>query len=250
MVLGCFFGLSAIGVANSATSDAPSRKRVPPDIRSTKHNLSGSENTEGQMDEREICVFCHTPKIEIGGQKQTADVKLHWQRSLSRDHSFVIYDDIGRLGLGKESIGSQSIACMSCHDAVQAFQATGTQADHPFGVPYRGAIKHKSAVDWDKEATPYRAAEHLKALEDFQDASQGVVEDRTVWWVSRSGVTARRTRQDLPLYSRPTGGQGEDSVEVPFVECSSCHDPHSATTQVFLRIPNHGSQLCLTCHSK
>lgn len=64
-----------------------------------------------------------------------------------------------------------------------------------------------------------------------------------------------------------TNGNGRpDSKEVRFydtgdgyeVECSSCHDPHGAPSgalggplvRQFLRLPNTGSALCLTCHNK
>ena len=43
----------------------------------------------------------------------------------------------------------------------------------------------------------------------------------------------------LPLY--PGAG-------TPRVECSSCHDPHDNAYGNFLRMPNTGSRLCLTCH--
>lgn len=32
------------------------------------------------------------------------------------------------------------------------------------------------------------------------------------------------------------------------VECASCHDPHSCTNPLFLRISNDRSGLCLACH--
>lgn len=224
------------------------------DIRSTKHNLSGNTSTEGKIDERQICVFCHTPSIDVGvKQSQEEEPKkksLGWQSNVPADHSFVIYDDIGRMGLGKESVGSQSMACLSCHDSVQAFAASGDQSDHPIGVPYRGAQKNPSPVAAvpSKDAGPYRQAQHLKALEDFRNVSRGTVENRTIWWVSQSGNTTRRTRSDLPLYSRTDAESG--TIDVPHIECSSCHDPHNANVQLFLRLPSEGSKLCLTCHSK
>jgi hypothetical protein len=65
-----------------------------------------------------------------------------------------------------------------------------------------------------------------------------------------------RNKTDLMLYSRvgPSGG------EEPFVECATCHDPHSSNI-TFLRVPNNaavsagtnivtGSALCLSCHEK
>lgn len=227
------------------------------DIRSTPHNLSGKKDDGSKLDEREICVFCHTPSISLGdaGAGQLPERSPHWQSNLPRDHSFVIYDDIGRLGLGKDSVGSQSIACLSCHDANQSFGVSNSTADHPYGIPYRGLTQLAGQTrggargEGDREGmAPFREARHLKALEDFRAASTAVIEERKVWWVSSSGITARRTRSDLPLYSRADEESGQAAV--PFVECSSCHDPHTANTRLFLRVSNEGSKLCLTCHQK
>lgn len=54
---------------------------------------------------------------------------------------------------------------------------------------------------------------------------------------------------DIRMY-----GVGTDSR----VECASCHDPHgvpsagpgSTFNPTFLRKPNIGSTVCLTCHTK
>lgn len=246
-LLGAIAVLSSTGGASGA------------DIRSTPHNLSGNSDTGGKLDERQICVFCHTPSINLGETRpaQMPARAPRWQSALSLEHAYVIYDDIGRLGLGKDSVGTQSIACLSCHDANQAFSVGKTSADHPFGVPYRGVVQRGGLMgsgfgtrngNGDNSAAPYREAEHLKALEDFRAASTATIEDRAVWWVSTTGITARRTRSDLPLYSRTDEESGQS--EVPFIECSSCHDPHAANTQLFLRVSNEGSKLCLTCHQK
>lgn len=235
------------------------------DVRATPHNLIRPRDKS--VSETEVCVFCHTPVIEIGenlAANATANqMSLHplWQKSVDVNLVFTIFDDIGRRGLGKPSVGSQSIACLSCHDSNQAFSAGRTSEDHPFGVPYRGATKHTAPISLPMnslkaEAAPFKIAEHLTALDDFRDVSQGTVEGRRVWWVSKDGVTARRTRSDLPLYGRvegsvDAGGYPAESerAQVPFIECSSCHDPHSER-QTFLRIANEGSMLCLTCHQK
>ena len=226
------------------------------DIRSTKHNLSGNTSTEGKIDERQICVFCHTPTIDVGNKSEEETKKpLGWQSNVPTDHTFLIYDDIGRMGMGGASVGSQSMACMSCHDGIQSFAASGEQSDHPIGVPYRGAQKNPTGMSGmsgmaaaSKDAGPYKQAEHLKALEDFRNVSRGTVENRTIWWVSQASNTTRRTRNDLPLYSRTDPQSG--TIDVPHIECSSCHDPHNANVQLFLRLPSEGSKLCLTCHSK
>lgn len=216
------------------------------DIRSTPHNLT----RQGAMvDADEVCVFCHTPQLQVLDAARSAiATQPAWQPSLAASHSFEMYDDIGRLQFGdKPAVGSQSIACLSCHDANQAFSVQAAETDHPFGIPYRGFSRGQERTPDEKAAgsdTPSRVAKELKALDDFRLPSRGVVDNRTVWWVSASGVTPFRTRADLPLYARPVA-----SGEVPFVECSSCHDPHSST-KLFLRVDNTGSRLCLTCHDK
>lgn len=215
------------------------------DIRSTPHALVKSKLKDGS----DICVFCHTPNVTAGTPPVKAPL---WQHAIGTELVFTIYDDIGRLGLGKTSVGSQSIACLSCHDSIQAASISKTSDNHPFGVPYRGATKGRPegfiAVRpaGMSGKVPVAFASNLVALDDFRDVSQGIVEERTVWWVSPNGITGRRTRGDLPLYTRHDGGSGQD---IPHIECSSCHDPHS-DNQMFLRVANGASRLCLTCHIK
>lgn len=219
------------------------------DIRSTPHNLT----RKGVMVEaEEVCVFCHTPQQSIGvGTRSVVSSQPAWQPSLSTTHSFVMYDDIGRLQFGdKAAIGSQSIACLSCHDANQAFSVMAAESDHPFGVPYRGFTRGRERLAQEiasADGSPSRPARFLKSLDEFRVPSQGVVDSRNVWWVSSSGLGAVRGRGDLPLYARPS--VVDQGMEIPYVECSSCHDPH-LPGKLFLRVNNDGSKLCLTCHDK
>jgi len=216
------------------------------DIRLTPTNLPG-QGAGGEAEE--VCVFCHTPQLPaLDASGVSVASQPMWQPSLPNEHTFVMYDDIGRLQFGdKAAVGSQSIACLSCHDANQAFSVQAAESDHPFGVPYRGFSRGRERTPAELEAVgkaPSRAAKEVKSLDDFRLPSRGVVDSRTVWWVSAAGVTAIRKRADLPLYARP-GASGE----IPFVECSSCHDPH-IDSKLFLRVDNSGSRLCLTCHDK
>jgi predicted CXXCH cytochrome family protein len=66
------------------------------------------------------------------------------------------------------------------------------------------------------------------------------------WYVDTGGVGYQGT--DFPLYTRTDGLSGTPQ---PYVECATCHDPHSANS-TFLRLSggNTGSQVCLTCHAK
>jgi len=216
------------------------------DIRLTPHNLT----KKGALVEAdEVCVFCHTPQVGAGTAPRSGGVmQPAWQLALPEAHSFVIYDDIGRLQFGdRPAIGSQSIACLSCHDANQAFSVQSAESDHPFGIPYRGYSRGREralAESRQNDRAPAREAKELKALDEFRLPSKGMVDNRQVWWVSAGGVSAFRSRSDLPLYARAF-----ESGEIPYVECSSCHDPH-ISNKLFLRVNNEGSRLCLTCHDK
>jgi predicted CXXCH cytochrome family protein len=221
------------------------------DIRTTPHNLT---KKGAKVEADEVCVFCHTPQggsftsASSDASRSSTPVQPVWQPSIPETHTYVVYDDIGRLQFNDRfSVGSQSIACLSCHDANQAFSVQAAESDHPFGVPYRGFTRGRDrpmGMGQKSEEAPVREARELKALDEFRLPSKGMVDNRVVWWVSASGVSALRTRSDLPLYARKF-----ESGEVPYVECSSCHDPH-VSNKLFLRVNNEGSRLCLTCHDK
>lgn len=216
------------------------------DMRNSKHNLARAQGDE-PTDPRKICVFCHTPTET--GQADPAPPK--WQASIPPDKIFIMFDDIGRLGKeGNESVGSQSIACLSCHDSSQAFGISGGSLDHPFAVPYRGAQtpeQRKLMREQLKRAGKLiNPGQYVKFDEGFRQASRSLIDDRPVWWVSKTGQAAQRGRLDVPLYVRI---DSEDQTEIPFVECASCHDPHSVMP-LFLRAEANPTDLCLTCHVK
>jgi predicted CXXCH cytochrome family protein len=76
----------------------------------------------------------------------------------------------------------------------------------------------------------------------------------TVWWVKSANSKKGRQKTDLYLFTRADAVDaqpGESIVNRPYVECATCHDPHS-TNSTFLRMPggNARSQICLACHNK
>lgn len=126
--------------------------------------------------------------------------------------------------------------------------------DHPIGIQYGGGPKAGTV--------PAAPADYTKSLfrdADFNDAKSALLNGQSVWWVDTSpGVAGSREKTDMLLYTR-TGASSvapDGTVTVaaltgaqPFVECASCHDPHSENT-TFLRIANTGSAVCLSCHIK
>ena len=252
-------------------------------ISSTKHNL-GSNSTAANRSgaTTEICVFCHTPH----GADATASVPL-WNKTLPVAATYSTYNSLGTSSLDGATVpvGSVSIACLSCHDGVQAMNTVinapgsgltnagwttawtgaakvtgvamlGTQLnnDHPIGIQYGGGMVNNGA---------YTAGSIASAAfkdKDFVGLQYASLNGNAVWWVD-SGTTANsRDKGDMQLYTRvgATALTGTSSAVTgtvlagaqAFVECGSCHDPHVDNTVTFLRISNANSAVCLACHIK
>ncbi|MBI5275361.1 MAG: cytochrome c3 family protein [Burkholderiales bacterium] len=264
-----------VAVAGVATSLPASAQ-----IKNTKHNLgttAGSTGVNQFSGTAEICVFCHTPH----GADTSAAVPL-WNRTLPLPASFTTYDSLGTSSLdGKTApVGSVSIACLSCHDGVTSMSAvinapgSGTAGDatwaagtwsganqtggkigaglitnigvdlrndHPIGIQYGGGGL--------KASTPAAATTDT----DFKTASNALIGTTRVWWVdTEAAPNGTRQKTDMMLYTRAAGvgsGYTGQTEAEPFVECASCHDPHT-TNGTFLRISNAGSAVCLACHIK
>jgi predicted CXXCH cytochrome family protein len=277
--LGGFATVVAIAVAGVATSLPASAQqtRAGGSIKDTKHNLGSTGTGNNKFSgTAEICVFCHTPH----GADTSAVVPL-WNRTLASPSAYTTYDSLGTTTLdGKTaSVGSVSIACLSCHDGVQSMSAvinapgsgkagdaawlagswTGTTVqgsgslavtaitnlgtdlrnDHPIGIQYGGGGFKASTGAAGSSNDP-----------DFIKPSFTTIGSTPIWWVDTE-ATASNTRQktDMILYTRAAGSYTGQTESEPFVECASCHDPHS-TNSTFLRIQNTGSAVCLSCHVK
>jgi predicted CXXCH cytochrome family protein len=247
-------------------------------IANTKHNLGNGAGPAGRnkfSGTEEICVFCHTPH----GADTAAAVPL-WNRTLgSHGAAYTTYDQLGTSTLrgGVAAVGSVSLACLSCHDGTQAMNSvlnapgsgtawtttgswtgnnvdtttgklkatvvsnlgTDLQNDHPVGIQYAGGGYKKSDAAAKPTLVTGTAPEFNVAVKDT---------NKDVWWVDTTGgTTGTREKSDMMLYTR-TSAKGANEPE-PFVECASCHDPHSTQT-TFLRISNAGSAVCLACHIK
>jgi len=260
-------------------------------IADTKHNLggTGTANHVAATDTGEICVFCHTPH----GAATSADNPPLWNKALPASNSYTTYssttmDANGVAAGGGVTIGSVSLACLSCHDGTQAMDnivnatgsgqyltdgggaggrgytwtgagataagvmqnhgdfiaALGTDLtnDHPIGIAYCGwSNKGGSAVLSNATITSADCSDP-----DFKTATKASAGGGSMWFVDQNGTSdGTKQKTDMILYTRNFSGVGNG----PSVECASCHDPHSSNT-TFLRIPNTGSAVCLSCHNK
>jgi len=120
---------------------------------------------------------------------------------------------------------------------------TNLQNDHPISIKYAAGV---NSGTYDAPA--------IYNDPDFNSNDYDAVTGR--YWVDSlfftpSGVSGSYdltsngdgtfSKNDMVLY-------GTDNTNQK-VECASCHDPHT-TTVTFLRTPNDGSAVCLSCHDK
>lgn len=124
------------------------------------------------------------------------------------------------------------------------------QNDHPIGIQYAGGPDGTIPA----AGTDYTSFKD----KDFKTAKSDQLNGQPVWWVETTGSGTGRQKADMQLYTRKDvtavnkAADGSSIVLTaaqPYVECASCHDPHTTQT-TFLRIANTGSAVCLACHSK
>jgi len=277
-----------IGLASAFALGALASSAVFAGIANTKHNLGSGAGPAGRnqvADTDEICVFCHTPH---GGD--TSNPAPLWNKRLNTGGAaFSTYQSIGSStmnarfandGLAGGSVGSVSLACLSCHDGTQAmdniinapgsggYDVTGggtnglgwvwsgpnvTAAGLLTGVAALGkdlSNDHPIGIQYCGGGPTVAAPGTACRDGDFVAPQNGSIGGATAFWVDTTGGAAgARDKNDMILYNRtfPTDGAG------PSVECATCHDPHAedtATRKTFLRIANSGSAVCLACHVK
>ena len=244
-------------------------------VQGSRHDLSADPGSQTN----EVCVYCHTPH----GADINAAVPL-WNKTLPDGTSYQRYSDLNTSTLdGAEAlaVGSVSLACLSCHDGVQAMdnvinapgrgmnsgtigtvgQMTGSPVpmlgtdlrdDHPISIQYGGGGPTAADLDGVYGGT--------LGDPDFNPPTKATINTNPAWWVdSEATPDGVRQRTDMLLYTRADAPAGPGDARQPFVECGSCHDPHNSGTfngtppnlsVGFLRIANTDSQICTTCHLK
>jgi len=259
-------GIAAIALTAFAWTGASAQG-----VENTPHNLTqgvtGGPGPNTFSGTAEICVFCHTPH----GGDDTAEVPL-WNRALAAPGLYTTYSTASSSSIDGSvaPVGSVSIACLSCHDGTQAMDtvinAPGSGGYNPLGA--------RMGVDGDWTGSPTVTGvanlgidlsnDHPVGIQygggglivgggtmadpDFVLPDDNLINGSTVWWVDTEATPdGLRAKTDMQLYTRDEATVAGGPQ--PFVECASCHDPHTSN-DLFLRVANDGSAVCLACHVK
>jgi predicted CXXCH cytochrome family protein len=235
----------------------------------------------------ELCVFCHTPHgadssaaVPLWNRKLAAPSTYQTYNSLGTSSLDGATAPVGSVSLACLSChdGTQAMNVMINQPGSGGYnpagaalagnwsgvrQSTGLiaaglitnigkdlQNDHPIGIQYGGGMPSGGAY------TAGAIADGALKDPDFKGLSYANLNGQSVWWVETGAVGRQKT--DMMLYTRTDSDAVDRSGTVipaslvgaqAFVECASCHDPHS-TNATFLRIANTGSAVCLSCHIK
>lgn len=204
----------------------------------TKHNLSTSQATEGNIrtgDTAFVCGFCHSPHTEAGG------IAPLWNRGNAAG-PFTMYNSAISATMDMTvaaAPASISLACLSCHDGVTALDqlingaGSGNYVAAGASQGWSFWTDNAESVALGGNVIPNGVTKLGTILSGDHPISVTYDVTKDPAFQPIAGV-----RTALQLY-----GAAEDQVE-----CATCHNPHESVNPTFLRASIDG--LCTTCHIK
>jgi predicted CXXCH cytochrome family protein len=189
------------------------------------HDFSNrSWNTSG-----EICIVCHTPH----SANQDVPNQPLWNHQTTTAN-FVTYSSATLDATVGQPTGPSKL-CLSCHD--------GTVALDNFGGVNSGntfiSTSHAGYMGTDLS--------HNHPISFVYDASLALQDRGLKDPTTTTTMLGNTIDEDLLFNHRMECSTCHD---VHKITCLSCHPIHGQPDGNLLRIPNTGSQLCLTCHDK
>lgn len=281
-----FPALAIAVLATGASAAGTSVVGSSHDLSATGKDVVGAA---GQA-QNQVCVYCHMPHnaVNIGAPL--------WNRSNSTT-AFTMYSaansstfqlNAADTNTAARPVGPVSLACLSCHDGVTAFNSlnqgpmidldnnllpssytfktpattagtvttAGVTVTNMAGASAPGAGSADLGTDLTNDHpisfTFDTALATLKGV-TLRDPSTALVDNGTsgALVILRAGTTGSQTIATQMLFTKPGAGVQNQ------LECASCHEPHmqgvvtsAASNYPFLIKSNQNSNLCLTCHNK
>jgi predicted CXXCH cytochrome family protein len=196
----------------------------PSDVVGSKHDLSVTGGASSRaVSETEPCVFCHAPH-------NASPAPQLWNHQTGTATSYTTYGsssfDSGTVpgtfntfpGRRAGQPAGSAKLCLSCHDGTIALGATLNNGTIAMGGG------------------------------SFVPATANVGTDLS----NDHPVSFRRSSTAGMVVDPPPGDPVRVEAGTGYVQCVSCHDPHTEsvdpTTRKFLVKPNRGSAICTSCH--
>jgi len=180
----------------------------------TLHNLTptgpGVEDVSRETVTSGLCVFCHTPHNALA-------TRALWNRALP-SVTYTLYQSSTLQASPGQPTGTSRL-CLSCHDGILALGSV--REPTPGSVFTLGPMTGSASVGTD--------------LSDDHPVS--FVYDTALATAQGELVDPASLAVETPL---------DDNGEL---QCTSCHDAHEAINPDFLRLDNHYSALCTSCHT-
>ncbi|MBI5446138.1 MAG: cytochrome c3 family protein [Deltaproteobacteria bacterium] len=208
-------------------------------VQITKHNLRNVRQIDGVYtaiaDFGEICVYCHTPHSanEAGG------VAPIWNKNLNAAGSYTLY--------GSPTLDTRigpptgvSLICLSCHDGTIGLDVIvnqpGVRGDEGGFAPSGTLMRDTGDPSFNPRLGQDLSDDHPVSMRYAGPGGANVdPQFHGLATVKAAGL-------------KFFGGASPEDSQV--VECATCHNPHEARNEKFLRIRNVNSNLCKTCHIK
>ncbi len=253
----------------------------------SSHDLSATgkdvQGAAGQA-QNQVCVYCHMPHnaVNVGAPlwNRTNSTTSFQMYSAANSSTFQL--NAADTNTVARPVGPVSLACLSCHDGVTAFNSLnqGPMIDLDAALPVGGILPGSytfqsgavvvtnmtgASAPGPASATIGTDLTNDHPISFTFDAALATLKGSTLrdpttaltnvgttgaLVILRAGNVAANTISSQMLFTK--NGAGVQNQ----LECASCHEPHmqgdltAASNYPFLIKSNQNSNLCLTCHNK
>ncbi len=272
----------ALLIAAVAWAGTASAAFSPTSVVGSSHDLSATgKDVQGKAGQaqNQVCIYCHMPHNanNVGAPLWNRSNSTTTFQMYSQANSSTFVLDAADTNTAARPVGPVSLACLSCHDGVTAFnslnQTPMIDSDNNISASSYTFASGGAPVVTMQDASPSNTAGTANLTTDLtNDHPISFTYDTSL--ATLKGTTLRDPAvaasadllQPLVIY-RAGGTSGSIAQQMLFVnpaanksnqlECASCHEPHmqgdlasAASNYPFLIKSNQNSNLCLTCHNK
>ena len=231
------------------------------------YSTMGSATDEASGSISMACLSCHdgtqAPNIAINTPDNMLDVPkddvVYIGNDLKNHHPVGMQYGGGGQDQNAPDIPLDPIAAYNQLQFFNQFATRDGNTFSPFSNTFRifrrrGILSGRDIAAKEDVGNFSNAGNFASPKGGFNKSTYSGTGNGTVWWIETANSKKGRQKTDLYLFTRTDKVDSipsESTLNRPYVECATCHDPHS-TNPTFLRLPggNTRSQICLTCHNK